>query len=113
MAAGSVDPASDEATELLVRRAEAAGLSVVGITRVAPAQTKTERATYDVQAIRVNVEGTTPDIGAYLYDLYASHPALVATLTGLTINETNVAQAEIVFSAYTAVDPAAATGATP
>jgi hypothetical protein len=108
MAPGTIDPESDETTALLVRSAQDAGLSVAGITRIAPAQTKTDSATYDVQANRVSVEGAQPEIGAYLFDLYTSNPALVATIVGMTVNEANVARAEIVFSAYTKVEPTAA-----
>jgi hypothetical protein len=99
----AIDPSSDQATALLIRSAGASGLAVTGVARVDPSQLKYGETVYDVQAVRLTVQGTTARIQEFLYGLYDSDPALIATLTSLQVSAAGVAQAEIVFSAYTAV----------
>jgi glycine cleavage system regulatory protein len=99
----ALDPASDETTALLVRRATADGLTVKGITRANPAQLKTTGATYDIHSIQVVVEGTTAQITAFLSELGQSQPTLVPSLTAMTISDAGAAHAEIAFNVYTKV----------
>jgi hypothetical protein len=111
-APATIDPASDEATALLVRRAQAAGLAVIAVTRVDASPFKSGENLYDVQAIRLTLQGPPAQLIDYLFRLHQSDPALIATLTSLTTGATGVAQAEIVFSVYTnAASPTPQAGA--
>ncbi|MEX2226441.1 MAG: hypothetical protein WEB52_08330 [Dehalococcoidia bacterium] len=106
MEPSTIDAASDAATALLVRRAQASGVSVTGVARIDPSQMKSETATYDVQAIRITVDGSTGSIGDFLNQMHTADPAMIATLTSLEMHASGGAQADIVFSVYTAIDDA-------
>lgn len=97
----SVDPASDAATALLVRHADAAGLAVRGITRVPPASTRLGTVAYDVQALTVAVSGSPVQVAAYLADMRKVEPAMLPSLVSMSVNESGLAQAELSFRAYT------------
>jgi hypothetical protein len=96
----SVDPASDAATALLVRHADAAGLTVRGITRVAPASARLGTVAYDVQALTVSVSGSPAQVAAYLTDMRKVEPAMFPSLVSMSVNETGLAQAELSFRSY-------------
>ncbi len=102
-AATPIDPASDAAAELLVRRSEAAGLAVKGLARVNPASAKLGDVAYDVQGVRVTVEGTAPQITALLTDLHTEQPLLIPVLASMTLNEVGLAHADIGFDVYSRV----------
>ncbi len=95
--------AADDPTALLVTRAQAAGLTVKGITRNVPGQSKLGDTSYDVQGVHVIVEAKPEKITAFLADLGASQPSLVPSLTSLTVNDAGIAHAEISFSTYAAI----------
>lgn len=101
----TIDPSSDEATALLVRRAQEGGLAVKGVARLDAAETKVGDVDYGVDAIRINVEGTREQVFGFLGELRSSDPALIPTLTFLDVLDSGDAGAEIVFSAYTAIVP--------
>lgn len=103
--APSIDPASDAATAFLVRGAEQAGLKVTGINRAPAGELKDDILTYEVQGIRVNVEGRMNQIVNYLYDMQEADPGFVPSLESLAINDDGVANASIVFNVYTEVVP--------
>jgi hypothetical protein len=101
----SVDPASDTATALLVERATTGGLAVRGVARVPAAEIKNEALTYDVEGIRMTVEGSVNQVLGFLTRLAADEPGLIPSLGSMTVDERNVARAEITFSVYTEVAP--------
>jgi hypothetical protein len=99
----TIDPSSDDATELLVQRAQDAGLSVTGIARLNQAQAKFEDKAYTVDGIRTSVDGPSHvTIIEFLRALEATDPRLVPSLSSLAIQEGR-AHAEIVFSLYTEI----------
>lgn len=104
-AGSSIDPSSDAAAALLVRHSEAMGLAVKGISRITPAAAKFVEASYDVQGIRITVEGTPLQVTALLADLEKSEPSLVPSLATMTINELGDAHADLGFSVYTKIVP--------
>jgi hypothetical protein len=109
-----VDPASDAATALLVRHADAAGLEVRGITRVAPGSTRLGSVAYDVQALTVSVSGSPVQVAAYLTDMRKVEPAMFPSLVSMHVTETGLAQAELSFRAYSeAATPTAVAARTP
>jgi hypothetical protein len=99
----SVDPSSDAATTLLVRRAAAAGLNVRGLASAPESQVKNGEVAYDVEAIRMTVEGGVSQLAGFLKQLGDSEPGLIPSLTAMTVDDGNVARAEIVFSVYAKV----------
>jgi hypothetical protein len=101
----SIDPASDEATAMLVRRATEAGLSVTSVARLNRTQTQIAGISYDVEALRMGLHGPSQDaIIALLSSLFASDPALTPALTSLTVEDSGVT-AEIVFSMFSLIEP--------
>jgi len=101
----TIDPASDDATELLVERAQAAGLTVSGIARLNQSQAKHEERMYTVDGLRMSVEGPSQDtIIGFLRALEATDPRLVPSLSSLSLQDAR-ARAEIVFSVYTEILP--------
>ena len=98
--APTIDPASDALTALLVRAAGDAGLAVKGVARSDPSKTTLGVALYDVQALHITVSGSVSQIGVFLGSLAAGQPALVPSLSAMTVNDAGVAQADIAFSAY-------------
>lgn len=108
-----VDLASDDATTMLVRQAEAAGLGVSAIARIAPAQIKEGTQVYDVQGIRMTVTGPRDDVAAYVQAMHAADPGLLPELTAMSIADDGAAQAELTFSAHTKAVPTPAAGARP
>jgi len=110
----SVDPSSDAATSLLVRRASDAGLNVRGIASAPASQTKNAEVVYDVEGIRMAVEGSVSQVIEFLARLGDTEPGLIPSLTGMTVDEKNLAHAEITFSVYTLVPlPTPSAAATP
>ncbi len=95
----------DATTTMLIRTAQDAGLSVKAIAGVASGQTKVGTDSYESEGVRVTVEGGVGQITSFLNTLSDVRPALIPTLTTMTINEAKVAHAEIVFSTYTKVIP--------
>jgi hypothetical protein len=104
------DPASDEATAMLVEAALAQGLDVRGVERVAPSAGTVGEKKYDVRALRVTVAGHPGPIAAYVAQLQAEDPGLIPSLTSMDVDESGVATAEILFAAY--APAATATAAT-
>ena len=116
--ATAIDPGSDAAATLLVVHSQAAGLSVRGISRPNPSTAKFDSGTYDVQGLRITVEGSPAQVIAFLADMRRTEPVLYAVLGTMSIGESGVARAEIGFNAYTnvasptaAAQPGAAPGA--
>jgi hypothetical protein len=110
-ALSSIDPSSDEATATLVWSAQNAGLSVLAVARLRHAQTQVNSLTYDVDAVRMTVHGASQDaVIAFLQGLNAIDPALVPSLTSLTVEDGGVT-AEIVISAYAKQEPTPVAGA--
>lgn len=113
-APAGTDPSADATTTLLVRGAQASGLTVKAIARVQPAQTKLGDNAYDTQGIRMTVDGRVGQITAFLDGLSTSQPSLVPSLATMTISDAGLAHAEIAFSTYAKVaSPTAAPRATP
>ena len=96
----SIDPASDEMTTLLVTRAQASGLAVASVERIDPAQAKIESTAYDVQALRLTVDGAPDQLRNFLAGMHEVEPALIATLTSMRFDDAGQAQSEILFSVY-------------
>lgn len=101
----STATSGDATTTMLIRTAQDAGLSVKAIADVASGQTKVGTDAYESEGVRVTVEGGVGQITSFLNTLADVRPALIPTLTTMTINEAKVAHAEIVFSTYTKVIP--------
>ncbi len=101
----SVDPSSDAATSLLIQRATASALNVRGLASAPSSQVKNAEATYDVEGIRMTVEGGVSQLVDFLTQLGEAEPGLIPTITSMSVNEANTAHAEIVFSVYTLVIP--------
>jgi hypothetical protein len=99
----SVDPSSDAATSLLVRRAAESGLGVRGIASAPASQAKHGEVTYDVSGIRMSVEGAVTQLIDLLHRLGQDEPGLIPSLSSMTIDEKNVARAEVIFSVYAPV----------
>lgn len=111
----SIDPASDEATALLVRRAQDAGLSVASVARLNHTQLQINAVNYDVDALRMGLRGPThAAVIGFLQSLHNSDPALTPTLTSLSVEDGDVT-AEVIFSMHTKIvpTPVAGAGATP
>jgi hypothetical protein len=109
----AIDPASDVATALVVQRALAAGLAVKGIARLDAAPATVDNVAYDVQAIDVTIDGSPSRVISFLFDLNASEPSLVPSLTSLAINDFGVAHAQVVFRAYVAAASPTPVGGVP
>jgi hypothetical protein len=99
----SIDPASDEATAFLVNGAAAAGLTVTGVNRAPAGELKDELLTYDVEGIRITVDGRMNQVVSFLYDMQEVEPGFIPALESLTINDDGVAHADIVFNTHTEV----------
>jgi hypothetical protein len=98
----AAESASADATAtILVRGAQAAGLSVKALSGVASGQTKVGSNTYDTQGIRMTVDGSAGQITGFLDALSSAQPSLIPSLTTMTLGESGVAHAEIVFSTFT------------
>ena len=104
-----IDPASDAEITLLVQRSEQAGVQVQGISRIAPSTAKIAAITYDLQGIRMTVEGTPAQLIAFLDGLRAAQPGLIPTLAAMTVAPSGTVHADIGFNVYrVAATPAAA-----
>ena len=115
-APAGIDPSVDATTTVLVRGAQASGLTVKAISRVAAAQTKVGDNAYDVEGIRMTVDGRIGQVTAFLDGLSTSQPSLIPSLATMTISDASLAHAEIVFSTYAKVaspTPAPRATATP
>lgn len=95
----------DATTTMLIRTAQNAGLSVKAIADVVSAQTKVGTDSYDSEGVRVTVDGSVGRITSFLAAVADVQPALISTLTTMTMNDAGIAHAEIVFSTYTKVIP--------
>jgi hypothetical protein len=105
---------ADETTTVLVRSAQNAGLSVKAISGVPSGQTKIGEVLYDTKGVRVTLDGSVGQITQFLETLGRSQPALIASLTSMTLNEVGVAHAEIIFTSFTkAIVPTPIPVATP
>lgn len=96
----SVNPASDAATTLLVRRATDGGLAVKGIVSAPSSEAKNGLVTYDVEGLRMIVEGSAGKLLAFLTALGNDEPGFIPALTSMTVNDNDVARAEISFNVY-------------
>jgi hypothetical protein len=106
----TIDPSSDDATALLVQRAQDGGLTVTGVSRLDPGQEERGGQTYDVNALRMNVAGPSQAaIINFLQALDATDPGLLPVLSALSV-EQGGARAEIVFSVYSKVEPTPVAG---
>jgi hypothetical protein len=94
---------SDATATLLVRGAQSAGLSVKALSGVAGGQMKNGEVLYDTEGVRMTVDGATGQITSFLAKLGQTQPSLIPSLTSMTINDSGVAHAEIVFSTFTKV----------
>jgi hypothetical protein len=101
LAPPSVDPSSDDATSLLVRRATEAGLAVKGIASAPMGEATNGPIKYDVVGIRVIVEGNVGRVLDLLIGLGKEEPGLIPALTSMTTSDTDVTRAEISFNVYT------------
>ena len=101
----SVDPSSDASTALLVGRAAAAGLTVGAVASVAPSEAKNGQIGYDIEGLRMTVDGSVGQITAFLAKLRQDEPGLVPILNTMTIDDKALARAEVVFNVYTEVVP--------
>ena len=90
----------DAGATALVRGAQSAGLSVKALSSVAAGQLKVDDEAYTSQGIRLTVEGDIGQITTFLDALHRDEPAVVPELISMTINESGVAHAEIVFSTF-------------
>jgi hypothetical protein len=99
----AIDPPADAATSVLVRGAQASGLTVKAVSLVAAAQAKLGDNTYDTHGIRMTVDGRVGQMTAFLNGLSTSQPSLIPSLATMTINDAGLAHAEIVFSTYAKV----------
>ena len=110
----AIDASGDATTTVLVRTAQAAGLTVKAISGVPSGQTKVGDFMYDTKGVRVTLGGGVGQITHFLDTLSTSQPALVASLTTMTINDAGAGQAEIVFTSFKkAIVPTPVPAATP
>jgi len=110
----AIDASGDETTTVLVRAAQTSGLTVKAISGVPSGQTKVGDFMYDTKGVRMALDGSVGQITHFLETLGTSQPALVASLTTMTINDSGVAHAEIVFTSFKkAVVPTPVPAATP
>ena len=96
----AIDASGDATTTVLVRTAQAAGLTVKAISGVPSGQTKVGDFMYDTKGVRMTLDGAIGQITHFLEALSASQPALAASLITMTINEAGVARTEIVFTSF-------------
>lgn len=99
----SIDPASDAATALLVRSSEESDLRVTGVNRVPASQLKDGPLTYDVEGIRITVQGTPGQVSSFLSRMEREEPGFIPSLGGFTVDNKDLATAELVFNVYTEV----------
>ena len=112
----SVDPSADEATALLVERAAAAGLVVRGVTRVPATEATTAAMTYEVEGIRMTLEGEVARVLGFLAALNEEEPGVIPALTSLTTDEAARSVLDAAFNVYTEVPvatPVVPAGRTP
>jgi hypothetical protein len=96
----AIDASGDETTTILVRTAQTSGLTVKAISSVPSGQTKVGDFLYDTKGVRMTLDGSIGQITHFLDTLSTSQPALVASLTTMTINEVGLAHAELVFTSF-------------
>jgi hypothetical protein len=99
----SVDPSSDEATSLLVERASTAGLTVRGVSRVPATEVKVDEVAYDVEGIRMTLEGGVSTLIGFLAGLNEQEPGVMPALTTMTVDEQSRGVADVTFNVYTEV----------
>ncbi len=96
----AVAASGDATTTLLVRTAQTAGLTVKAISGVPSGQTKVGDAMYDTQGVRVTLDGGIGQITRFLDALSVAQPALVPSLTTMTLTDAGASRAEIVFTSF-------------
>lgn len=112
----AIDLGSDAATTVLVLHSQAAGLAVKGISRINPASAKFASGSYEVQGLRITVEGAPAQVVSFLADMHRTEPSLIASLATLSIAESGAVHADVGFSVYTkdvSPTPAPRAAATP
>jgi hypothetical protein len=110
----AIDASGDETTTVLVRAAQTSGLAVKAISGVPSGQTKVADVLYNTKGVRVTLDGGVGQITTFLDALSTSQPALVASLTTMTISDGGVARAELVFTSFSkAIVPTPVPAATP
>jgi len=112
----SIDLASDEATILLVSAAGDAGLNVRSVARVAPSELKRDAVIFDIEGVRLTVEGSVSDVLTFIGRLHLAEPGFIPALGSMTIDDRGVATTEVTVNAYTKQalpTPAAAPGGAP
>jgi hypothetical protein len=109
----SIDLSAGQSAGTLVRAAQDAGLTVVALASVEPAQSRIVETAYDVRSIRLTLEGTLPELTGFLRDLDEREPALIASLSSLSLSDAAVARAEIAFSTYARAEATPAAGGAP
>jgi hypothetical protein len=107
----AVDLASDEAIELIVLRAESAGLAVRGVERSAVGAVKVQDLDFERSALRLTLDGDPRQMTSFLAYLHATHPTLVPSLESMEITD-GVARAVFVFTGFTQVSEPPAAAAT-
>jgi hypothetical protein len=112
VASPALDLQSDDATGMLVRAAEDAGLSVRGVDRTAETVVKVQDQDYTRRSLRLAVEGPAASVVALVASLEAAQPALVASLDSLDVAPVGV-RATLLFSTHESVDETTAPEAAP
>jgi hypothetical protein len=107
----AIDLASDEAIELIVLRAESAGLAVRGVERAPVGDVKIQDLDFERSALRLTLDGDPQQMAAFLAFLNATHPTLVPSLESMEITD-GAARAVFVFTGFTQVSETPAATAT-
>jgi hypothetical protein len=100
----SPEEISDAAVAALVSGDQAAGLTVLNIERLAPAQVRLGEADYAVDTIRFAIQGTPSQLLAFLNSVEYGDAPLVATVSSLSHGEGDEVRAELLFSAFAKVE---------
>ena len=85
---------------MLVEDAQSAGLTVRALSGVPSGQSAVGTDTYTTEGVRLTVEGALGQITSFLDAVGQASPSLIPSLTSMTIADSGVAHAEIVFSTF-------------
>ncbi|MDE3096897.1 MAG: hypothetical protein KGK07_12990 [Chloroflexota bacterium] len=99
-AAAAAGAVSDEDIALVVRQAQASGLTVRAVARVAAASVTIAGAAYAVDGVRVSVDGNAMELLMLLRGVQQARGWLVPTLYSLTTDNAGVTHADIGFGVY-------------
>lgn len=99
-AAARADAVSDGDITLVVRQAQASGLTVRAVARVAPASATIGGAAYAVDGVRVSVDGNAMELLLWLRGVQEARGWLVPTLYSLTTDNAGITHADIGFGIY-------------